>query len=98
MSTLSVRLPTSLHRHLRDLAQREGVSMNQLISSAVGEKLAALMTEDYLSRANRGARKAFDAVLRRVPDVSPAKGDELSNNRMQLTRSAHRQRKRGPRN
>jgi hypothetical protein len=96
MSTLSVRLPTSLHRHLRDLAQREGVSMNQLICSAVGEKLAALMTEDYLSRATRGARKAYNAVLRRVPDVSPEKGDELSNNRM-LTRSAHRQRRRGPR-
>jgi hypothetical protein len=70
--------------------------MNQLISSAVGEKLAALMTEDYLSRATRGARKAYDAVLRRVPDVSATKGDELSNNR-QVTRSAHRQRKRGPR-
>ena len=97
MSTLSVRLPTSLHRHLRDLAHREGVSMNQLISSAVGEKLAALMTEDYLSRAARGTRKAYDAVLRRVPDVSPVRGDEPSNGRMQVTRSTHRQRKRGPR-
>ena len=95
MSTLSVRLPTSLHRNLRELAQREGISMNQLISSAVGEKLASLMTEDYLSRAGRGTRKAYAAVLRRVPDVSPEKRDELSNNRM--TRSAHRQPKRGPR-
>jgi HicB-like protein involved in pilus formation len=88
MSTLSVRLPTSLHRSLRELAAREGVSMNQLISSAVGEKLAALMTEDYLSRASRGTRRAFAAVLRRVPNADPQKGDELSNNRMQLTRSA----------
>ena len=32
MSTLSVRLPNSLHRHLRELAVREGVSMNQLIN------------------------------------------------------------------
>jgi hypothetical protein len=69
MSAISVRLPTSLHRHLRDLAEREDVSMNQLISSAVGEKLAALMTEDYLSRAARGTRKAYDAVLRRIADV-----------------------------
>ena len=49
MSTLSIRLPNSFHRQLRELAVREGVSMNQLISSAVGEKLAALMTEDYLT-------------------------------------------------
>jgi len=59
MSTLSVRLPNALHRHLRELAQREGVSMNQLISSAVGEKLAALMTEDYLARARRGVREGL---------------------------------------
>ena len=88
MSTLSVRLPKSLHRHLRELAQREGVSMNQLISSAVGEKLASLMTEDYLARAGRGSRKAYEAVLRRVSDIAPEKRDELSSNRMKLAKPA----------
>lgn len=92
MSTLSVRLPNSLHRHLRALAQREGMSMNQFISSAVGEKLAALMTEDYLARAGRGSRKAYDNVLRRVPDVPPEERDKLSNNRMQRTSGATRRR------
>jgi len=53
--------------------------MNQLISSAVGEKLAALMTEDYLARARRGNRKAYENVLRRVPDVAPEERDKLSN-------------------
>lgn len=72
MSTLSVRLPSSLHRHLKSLASREGVSMNQLISSAVGEKVASLLTEEYLSeRATRGRRRAFEAVLAKVPDVEP---------------------------
>ena len=88
MSTLSVRLPNSLHRHLRELAEREGVSMNQLISSAVGEKLAALMTEDYLARAKRGSRKLYEGVLRRIPNVAPEQKDQLSNNRMQRTRPA----------
>ena len=74
MSTLSVRLPNSLHRQLKELAAREGVSMNQLISSAVGEKLASLLTLDYLQhRADRGKRPAFERVLRRVPD-RPAEG------------------------
>jgi predicted HicB family RNase H-like nuclease len=55
MSTLSVRLPNSLHRQLRELAEREGVSMNQLTSSAVGEKLASLLTLEHLQqRADRG--------------------------------------------
>lgn len=88
MSTLSVRLPNSLHRHLRELAAREGVSMNQLISSAVGEKLAALMAEDYLARARRGSRKAYEGVLRRVPDVPPQERDKLSKNRMPRTKPA----------
>ncbi len=88
MSTLSVRLPNSLHRHLRELAEREGVSMNQLISSAVGEKLAALMTQDYLARASRGSRKLYGGVLGRVPDVPPDERDKLSNNRIQRTRPA----------
>ena len=79
MSTLSIRLPNSLHRQLRELAQREGVSMNQLISSAVGEKLAALMTQDYLARAKRGSRRAYQAVLGRVPAVAPEERDQLSN-------------------
>ena len=76
MSTLSIRLPNSLHRQLRDLAEREGVSMNQLISAAVGEKLASLLTLDYLrDRGIQGKRSAYDRVLRRVRDVPPEVGD-----------------------
>ena len=94
MSTMSVRLPNSLHRQLRELAEREGVSMNQLISSAVGEKLAALLTADYLEeRGQRGGRRRYDAVLRKVQGAPPVAGDELPNKRMQQTRSAHSPRK-----
>ena len=78
MSTLSVRLPNSLHRRLRKLARDEGVSMNQIISAAVGEKLAALMTLDHLKqRAKRSDKKAFDRILERVPDTEPDEGDRL---------------------
>jgi post-segregation antitoxin (ccd killing protein) len=78
MSTLSVRLPTSIHRQLRELAQKKGVSINQLITTAVAEKMAALLTLDYLEeRAARGSRKRFDAVLRKVPARAPASEDQL---------------------
>ena len=87
MSTFSIRLPNSLHRQLRELAVREGVSMNQLISSAVGEKLAALMTEDYLGRAKRGSRKAYEAVLRKVRDVPAEEKDKLVKKQLPPTRS-----------
>ena len=79
MSTLSVRLLNSLHKQLRECARQEGTSINQLINSAIAEKLAALMTEDYLiARAKRGSRRKFEAVLRTVPDVEPAAHDRLS--------------------
>ena len=87
MSTLSVRLPTWLHKQLRECAKREGTSLNQLISSAAAEKLAALMTEDYLkSRAKRASRKKFDAALKAVPDVEPELLDRVPNEATQRRR------------
>jgi len=78
MSTISLRLSESLHRRLRELARREGVSINQLINSAVTEKLSALLAEEYLQdRAARGSRGTFDQALGRVRDLEPADEDAL---------------------
>ena len=78
MSTMSVRLPNWLHKQLRECAKREGVSINQLINSAAAEKLAALMTEEFLAaRAKRASRKKFEAALKTVPDVEPEPFDRL---------------------
>ena len=61
--------------------------MNQLISSAVGEKLASLLTLDYLrERALQGKRSAFDRVLRRVRDVAPEERDALPNKGIKQTK------------
>ena len=78
MSTLSLRLPGSIHRHIREIAKKEGVSINQLISSAVAEKISALMTEDYLEgRAKQAKRDDFKKILAKVPNRKPLPGDEL---------------------
>jgi hypothetical protein len=78
MATLSLRLPESVHEKLAELAKKEGVSLNQLLSSAAAEKLAALMTEEYLAdRAKRASRAKLNAVLAKVPKGPPASGDEL---------------------
>lgn len=79
MSTLSLRIPDSLHSKIRDLAAEEGISINQFIATAAAEKMASLMTVDYLrERAERGDRAAFDAVLSAVPDVPPLPHDEIA--------------------
>lgn len=78
MSALSLRLPDSIHRHIREIAKKEGVSINQFISSAVSEKISALLTEDYLkSRAKKARKKDFRSILNKVPDRKPLPGDEL---------------------
>lgn len=78
MSALSIRLPDSLHKRVREMAAREGVSINQLIVSALTEKMSALMTEDYLeARAKRGSRRKYLAALSHVPDVAPESRDQL---------------------
>jgi predicted transcriptional regulator len=78
MSTISLRLPDSLHKQVRKLAQQESVSINQLITLALAEKLSALVTEEYLDqRAERGNRKKFDRALAKVPKVKPEEHDRL---------------------
>ena len=79
MAALSLRLPESLHRKLGEVAERDGVSINQWISSAVAEKMSAQMTEEYLAeRASRASRQKFEAVLAKVPDVEPEESDRIS--------------------
>lgn len=78
MSTISLRIPESLHKHLRELAKKEGTSINQLITTAVAEKISALSTEDYLAqRAHRGSADRFEEALSRVADSDPEPYDEL---------------------
>ena len=78
MSALSLRLPESIHRHIKEIAKTEGVSINQFISSAVSEKISALMTEDYLmTRAKKAKKEDFGKILAKVPSQRPLPGDEL---------------------
>ncbi len=78
MSALSLRLPDSVHRHIKELARQEGVSINQFISSAVAEKVSAIATEDYLQqRAQQADKQAFQRLLAGVPNREALPGDEL---------------------
>ncbi len=78
MSAISLRLPESLHEKAREAARRESVSVNQLITLALAEKLSALMAEDYLQmRARRGERRKFEDAMSKAPDVEPEEDDRM---------------------
>jgi predicted transcriptional regulator len=78
MRTLTIELPESLKKTIEELAAREGYSVSQFLASAAGEKLAVVMTMDYLRReAAAGRREDFEKYLSTVPDALPLPGDEL---------------------
>jgi HicB family len=75
---VALRLPDSLGNRLREFSKAEQISMNQFIATAVAEKLTALDTFDYLNqRASNGSIEHFKAILSKVPNRKPLKGDEL---------------------
>lgn len=79
MSALTIDLPDSHHGKLREFAEAEGLSMEQLIASAAAEKLAALLDgAAYLRReATLASRADFECVLAKAPDVPPEPDDAL---------------------
>lgn len=78
MSIHTVQLPDSITKNIEDLAVREGFSVPQFLASAASEKLAVMLTMDYLKRdAAAGQRKDFERYLAAVPATPPMAGDEL---------------------
>ena len=78
MSTVTVQMSESLAQQLREYAAKEGLTVDQLISSAAAEKLSALLAVDHLrERALRAKREDFIAFLDASPNVPPLPGDEL---------------------
>ena len=78
MGSISLRLPGCLHDKVRELAEREKVSINQFITLALAEKISALATEDYLAeRAARGSREKFERALAKVADVEAPAQDAM---------------------
>ena len=78
MNALTVQFPDSLHRSIKALAEQEGYSVDQFLASAAAEKMAALMTLDYLRReAAQGQREDFERFLAAVPHREPEETDRL---------------------
>jgi hypothetical protein len=78
MSTLSIRLPNSLHKAARDAARKDDTSINQLIAVALAEKLSAISTADYYEeRAFRGSAVRFHELMSKVPHIEPEPFDKL---------------------
>ncbi len=77
--TMSLRLPESLHRQAKELAKQEGISINQLVTTALAEKISALAAGEYLEqRAARGKRRKFERAMAKVKSTTPPEHDRLT--------------------
>lgn len=66
MSTLSIKRGS----------KNNNISINQFITAAIGEKLTALQTENYIEeRSKKGFKEKFLAVLNKAPDIEPEEYD-----------------------
>lgn len=74
----NVAVPESLLKQVRELSEKEGITIDQFVSSAIAEKASAWMTIEYLKeRANRGSREKFLQALSKVPKAEPDKDDKI---------------------
>ncbi|MBX3050928.1 MAG: toxin-antitoxin system HicB family antitoxin [Caldilineaceae bacterium] len=77
-ATYALRLPVSLKENLTQVAENEGISINQFITLAVAEKLAVMETARFFSeRAGRADMDAFRRILNREGGEPPRLGDEM---------------------
>ena len=77
MSTSFLELPTELLEEAQELASKDQIPLKQWLTSAINAKIALAETRQLLqSHAQNADYAKFDALLERVLDVPPTKGDK----------------------
>lgn len=77
MSAVTIQLPDGVVRQLRECAEKQSVTVEQLLSAAAAENLSALLTLEHLrERARRAKREDFVQFLNESPESPPLPGDQ----------------------
>lgn len=58
-----VRLPKSLHRRLSEIAEKEGVSLNQLVLNSLAQTVGGQKVRDHMSKDIRQAVNAVQSYI-----------------------------------
>ncbi len=78
MKTVEAQIPEPVLKQAQELADRENVPLEQIISLAVAQSVGVWSNESYVAlRAKRGSREKFLDALKEVPDVDPPDYDRL---------------------
>ena len=78
MTTVEAKIPESCAQQARELAERENIPLEQIISLAVTQAVGIWSNESYIAlRAARATKEKFIDALRQVPDSEPPEYDRL---------------------
>jgi hypothetical protein len=79
MSTLEVKIPDLLLKQLNEVAAKEKVSVDHIVSIALAAQVSASQAREGIrSRAKRVDWQKVDDILSRVPAKPPIPGDEVN--------------------
>ena len=78
MRSFPLRLPETLMSEARDMAEAEGVSINQFLATLIAERIGEMKgLSQVRARIERANPSRARAILGRAPARKPAKGDEM---------------------
>ena len=77
MTAVKIMLPEDVERKVSELAESQHITIEELMTMALMEKLSTIRDPYLEERAKLGQREDFDAFLAQVPDVPPDDYDKL---------------------
>jgi hypothetical protein len=78
MKTIEAHIPEPVFKQAQQLAERQCISLEQLISLAATQIVGVWSNESYVAlRGKRASREKFLDALKEVPDVEPPEHDRL---------------------
>jgi hypothetical protein len=78
MKTIEAHIPEPVLKQAQELAARENIPLDQIISLAVTQAVGVWSNESYVAlRAKRASREKFVDALKEVPDAEPVDYDRL---------------------
>jgi len=78
MAKLQLRLPESIHNKVRKIAEKEQVSINQLLVNSISNEIIRYETQQFFADRSRDFNEQdFLDALQEIPAVEPSELDGL---------------------
>lgn len=78
MTELQISLPEAIHHKVKKIAQKENLSINQLLVNSVSNEIIRYETMSFFAERAKDFNEAeFLAALQEIPQVEPEANDKL---------------------